>query len=72
MDVEIVHLPSRFLFLSLSFSLSVSLTLFHTVLTEVGCEVSSSRDQLLDFLTTLMLGDELAAEYTLLHLLSRV
>ena len=41
-------------------------------LIDAGCDVKTCRENLLDLLTTLLMGDHFAAEYTLLHLLSSV
>lgn len=41
-------------------------------LIDAGCDVKTCRENLLDLLTTVLMGDHFAAEYMLLHLLSSV
>ena len=49
-----------------------NITWMHTVIGQLSCNVLSARQLSLDLLTQTLLGDNLAAEYTLLHLLSSV
>ena len=42
------------------------------MLQQIGCDWKTSRQNLFDMLTTILMGDQLTAEFVLLHLISSV